>query len=316
VFVNEGKIADVFGPGLYELDTRNLPILTTLNSWEYGFKSPFKAEVYFVSTRQFTNLKWGTRHPITMHDPSIGPVRLRAFGTYTFRAGKPDTLITEVVGTDGRFSVGEIAEQLRHIIIARIGDLIGESQIPVYELAANYDELAVALTDRISQEFERYGLDLTSIHIQNISLPPEVEKTLDKRTSMGILGDLDDYVKFESASALSKAAEQEGGSAGDGIGLGMGLAMAQQMASQLQPAPAREAPPAPPTLSYYLAEQGRRHGPYDENTLRAMIAQGRVTRASLIWSAGMSDWAAAGESPATAGLFAQTPPPPPTAPPA
>lgn len=312
VFVNEGQIADVFGPGRYELKTQNLPILTKLLSWEYGFESPFKAEVYFVSTRQFTDRKWGTTSPVILRDPSIGPVRIRAFGTYSFRAGDPATLIREVVGTDGRFVTGEITDQLRHAIVSRFADVLGESRIPLYELAAKYDELAETIGERMSAEMSGYGLILAGLLVQNISLPEAVEQALDERSKMGLIGDMDAYMKYKSAQAVGDAAKQDGGTAGQMMGMGMGFAMGNQMAGQMSGAgqPGHAPPPLP--RSFYLAEQGHRHGPFDENVLRAMIGEGRVTAASLVWTAGMEGWHPAGQAPATAALFAQqTPPPPP-----
>ncbi|MFI4861273.1 MAG: SPFH domain-containing protein [Phycisphaerales bacterium JB063] len=317
VFVNEGKIADVFGPGRYELETKNLPILTKLMSWEYGFESPFKAEVYFVSTRQFTDRKWGTANPVILRDPSIGPVRIRAFGTYSFRAGDPAVLIREVVGTDGRFVTGQITDQLRHAIVSRFADVLGESRVPLYELASKYDELAVTVGERMSAEMSGYGLILAGLLIQNISLPEEVEKALDERSKMGVLGDMDAYMKLKSAEAIGDAAKQGGGAAGSMMGMGMGFAMGNQMAGQMagaQQGGGAQAVPPPLPRAFYLAEQGHRHGPFDENVLRAMVGEGRVTRESLVWTAGMSGWSKAGEASATASLFSPDVPPPPPVP--
>mgnify|MGYP000073656080 CR=1 FL=1 len=317
VFVNEGQIADVFGPGRYELETKNLPILTKLMSWEYGFESPFKAEVYFVSTRQFTDRKWGTSNPVILRDPSIGPVRVRAFGTYSFRAGDPAVLIREVVGTDGHFVTGEITDQLRHSIVSRFADVLGESRVPVYELASKYDELATAIAERMAAEMSGYGLILAGLLVQNISLPETVEQALDERSKMGVLGDMDQYMKLKSAQALGDAAKQDGGGAGQMMGMGVGFAMGNQMAGQMAGGaaqPGAHAVPPPLPRSFYLAEQGHRHGPFDENVLRAMVGEGRITSASLVWTAGMDGWSPAGQAPATAGLFAQTAPPPPPPP--
>ncbi len=172
VFVNEGQIADGFGPGRHELQTRNLPFLTTLLSLPYGFESPFKAEVYFVATRQFTDLRWGTRHPVLLRDPELGPVRLRGFGSYALRVSDPARLIREVAGSQPHFSVEGISDQLRNLIVTRLADLLGESRHPVLELASRYDELARELGERLAREVEGYGLEFTSLLIENLSLPP------------------------------------------------------------------------------------------------------------------------------------------------
>ncbi|SLM29115.1 putative virion core protein (Lumpy skin disease virus)-like protein [Desulfamplus magnetovallimortis] len=233
VFVNKGKIADIFTSGQYRLETDNLPILSTLAGWKYGFHSPFKAEVYFVNLRNFTNLKWGTRNPVILKDPEFGPVRLRAFGTYVIKVSRPDQFIKEIVGTDSLFTVEKVVEQLKNLIVTRFSDLLGEKKLPVMELTANYDELSAILTRIIAPEFLEYGLDLTKLLVENISLPPEVEAALDKKSSMGVLGNLDNYFKFQSANALELAAQNQGGEAAAGIGMGMGFAMANQMGRTL-----------------------------------------------------------------------------------
>src|SRR5512137_1928894 len=185
VFVNEGRIADVFQPGMYPLETKNLPILSTLQGWKYGFNSPFMAEVYFCSTRQFTDLKWGTMNPILLRDAEFGPTRIRAFGTYVIRVHDPAVLIREIVGTDGHFTVDEIVNQLRDLIVSRFAGILGQSKIPALDLAANYAELSNFMTEKIGPEFKNYGLELTKLLVENVSLPQAVEEALDKRTSMG-----------------------------------------------------------------------------------------------------------------------------------
>ncbi|HEY0094417.1 MAG TPA: SPFH domain-containing protein [Archangium sp.] len=202
VFVDQGRIADVFAPGRYELKTENLPILSTLRGWKYGFDSPFKAEVYFVTTRQITNRKWGTKNPVMMRDADFGPVRLRAFGSYSIKVSEPGKLIAEIVGTNGHFTVDEIADQLRDMVTSRFTDALGEAKVPALDLAANYDEIGDRLIARMQPEFAAYGLELTKLLVENISLPEEVEKMLDRRTSMGVLGDLNAYTQFQTAQAI------------------------------------------------------------------------------------------------------------------
>lgn len=315
VFVNEGKIADVFEPGMYTLETQNLPILSTLKGWKYGFESPFKAEVYFVSTRHFTDLKWGTKNPVIVRDPEFGAVRLRMFGTYTIRVSDAATFITEVVGTDGTFTTEEITEQLRNLIVSRTADLVAESKIPVLDLAANYDELGNFITERLHPDFESYGLDVMKLLVENISMPPAVEEALDKRTSMGVIGNLDAYSKFQAANAMEKAAENPGGEASAGIGMGMGFAMANQMGQSMMTGQQGAAPPPiPQSTNYYVAVDGQQRGPFNKDALSGQIRSGMLSAGTLVWADGMANWTAAGEVEELRGLFSAGPPPiPPSA---
>jgi membrane protease subunit (stomatin/prohibitin family) len=312
VFVNEGQLADVFQPGMYSLETKNLPILSTLQGWKYGFNSPFMAEVYFCSTRQFTDLKWGTMNPIMMRDAEYGPIRLRAFGTYVVRVKDPAALIREIVGTDGHFKVEEIVNQLRDLIVSRFAEILGESKIPLLDLAANYSELGNFLTQRIGPEFMSYGIELTKMLVENISLPPAVEEALDKRTSMGIVGNLAAYTQFNIANSIPDAAKNPGGLAAAGAGLGMGVAMAgpiaQAMSGQQPPATAVP-PPIPGAAAYFLAVGGQRTGPFELQALASQAAAGTLTAQTLVWTQGMAQWTPAGQVPALAQIFASMPPP-------
>ena len=308
VFINQGKLADVFGPGQYTLETENLPLLTTLLSWPYGFHSPFKAEVYFVNTRQFTDLKWGTKNPIMLRDPEFGPVRLRAFGTYCMQVVYAPTFLKEVVGTDGEFTTEQITDQLRNLIVARFADILGESKIAALDLAANYDELGKFVTEKIADDFDSYGLKVTKLLVENISLPPEVEAMMDKRTSMGVIGNLNAYTQFQAANAMEKAADSPGGAAGSGMGLGMGFAMANQMVQGMGRGAATP-PPVPQSASYFTVVGGNQVGPFDLNTLRQQIQSGGLTRDSLVWTEGMPEWKKAGEVSDVVPLFGATPPP-------
>ncbi|MDO5528986.1 MAG: SPFH domain-containing protein, partial [Paracoccus sp. (in: a-proteobacteria)] len=224
VFVHEGQIADVFGPGLYILETNNMPILTTLQHWDHGFRSPFKSEIYFVNTTRFNNLKWGTRNPIIARDPEFGPVRIRAFGTYSMRVTDPAKFMAEIVGTDGEFSSEEITFQLRNIIVQEFSRMIAGSGIPVLDMASNTDQLGKMVAKAIAPTISNYGLTIPEFYIENISLPDEVEAMLDKRTSMGIVGDLDRFGQYAAAEAMLNAAQNTGG-AGAGFGAAMGAAM-------------------------------------------------------------------------------------------
>jgi membrane protease subunit (stomatin/prohibitin family) len=247
IFVNEGQLADVFGPGLYTLQTQNMPILTMLKSWPHGFASPFKAEVYFVSTRQFTDLKWGTANPIPMRDADFGVVRTRAFGSYAVRVTDPGKFMKEIVGTDGVFQTDEITGQLRNMVVSEFTQALADLKVPVLDLAANYKALSSTIEAQVDPHFAEYGLDLTKFLIENISVPPEVEAAMDKRSSMGVVGNLQDYATFQAANSM----DQPGGSAaGQMAQMGIGLAMGQQLAQGMaqnqaaqQPAPAAAAPP-------------------------------------------------------------------------
>ena len=307
VFIHEGQLADVFGPGLYMLETNNLPILTTLQHWDHGFQSPFKSEIYFVNTTRFNDQKWGTKNPIMARDPEFGPVRLRAFGTYAIRIKDPAVFLREVVGTDGHFTVDEISDQLRNIIVARFGTIVASAGIPVLDLAANYDQLGQFVLGRIAPEFANYGLELTTILVENVSMPPEVEQALDRRTSMGVVGDLSKYAQFQAAEAMRTAAANPG-AAGQAIGMMVGMGMGQQ-ASPWGARPPEPPPPPPAAPAYHLAVDGQANGPFGLDELRARAGRGELTRATLVWAAGMPGWVAAGEVADLASLFAAVPPP-------
>ncbi|UCF15826.1 MAG: SPFH domain-containing protein [Phycisphaerales bacterium] len=314
VFINKGQLADVFAPGMYSLETDNMPILSTLMGWKHGFHSPFKAEVYFVSTRRFTDLKWGTKHPITLRDAEFGPVRLRAFGTYVIRVSDAGTFIKEIVGTDGHFTTDEITDQLRNIIVSRFADIIGESKIPVLDLAANYDELGEFITGKIKDGFANYGLEVTKMLVENISLPEAVEQALDKRSSMGVIGNLDQYTKFQTATAMEEAAKNPGGMAGGGMGMGMGFAMANQMGQSMAAQPQQQSqaatpPPLPQTPQFHVAIDGKQSGPFDMSALKQHMQSGKLTRETLVWRQGMTNWTAAGQVEELTNLFGAVPPP-------
>jgi membrane protease subunit (stomatin/prohibitin family) len=231
VFVFEGQVADVFAPGRYTIDGGNTPILSKLGAWKYGFNSPMKSEVYFVNTKQFTDMKWGTSNPIMLRDADFGIVRLRAFGAYSLRVADPATFIKEVAGTNAHFQTEDIDTQLKRAIVTEFSDAVAEMKIPALDLAAQYKELGEAIRAKINEDFKSYGLEVTKFYVENISLPPEVEAAMDKRASMGALGDAQKYMQFQAADALRDAAQNEGGGAGLGAGLGAGFAVGNQMAN-------------------------------------------------------------------------------------
>ncbi|MGH9968644.1 MAG: SPFH domain-containing protein [Pyrinomonadaceae bacterium] len=233
VFVHQGQIADVFTPGLFTIDGGNTPILTKLGAWKYGFNSPFKAEVYFVNTKQFTDLKWGTPNPVMMRDSDFGMVRLRAFGIYSIRVKDPGAFIKEIAGTNAHFVTEDIEGQLKRTLVSGFSDALGESKIAALDLASNYDELGKFMRAKLTAEFSSYGLELTKFVIENISLPAEVEAAMDKRTSMGVIGDVGRYAQFQAADAMRDAAQNPSGGASTGAGLGAGFAIGNAMAGAM-----------------------------------------------------------------------------------
>ncbi|MGN0794946.1 MAG: SPFH domain-containing protein [Aristaeellaceae bacterium] len=233
IFVNEGEIADVYGPGRYELTTGNMPVMTKLQSWKFGFNSPFKAEVYFVNTKQFLDRKWGTQNPVMMRDAEFGMIRLRAFGVYSFRVSDPVVFLREVFGTKAITTVEDVEGQLKRTLVSGLSDAIAESKIPALDLAANYDEISSYALSTINPKVASLGLTLTSFVVENVSLPEEVEKSMDKRTSMGVLGDMNRYTQYQAAEALREAANNPGGAAGAGVGVGAGVAMGQMFAQTM-----------------------------------------------------------------------------------
>ncbi len=313
VFVNEGQIADVFPPGLYQLETANLPILSNLQAWPHGFDSPFKAEVYFLSAKQFTDLKWGTKKPLMMRDAEFGPLRLRAFGTYSMKIAEPAKFLREIAGTAGYFTSDEITDQLRNIITSRFADIISNSKIPVLDMAANYNKLGDFLAQNINPEFENYGLTITQLLVENISLPDEVEAALDKRTSMGVVKDLDTYTQYQTADAIGEAARNPGGGTmAAGLGMGMGVAMADKLGKALNAAPASDGqvPPLPlKPVSYYLVINDKRAGPYDEHELHDQAANGTLTKTTLVWREGMRKWRQARDLQELGPIWSSLPPP-------
>jgi membrane protease subunit (stomatin/prohibitin family) len=233
IFVSEGQIADLFPPGRYSVDGGNTPILSKLGAWKYGFNSPFKAEIYFVNTKQFTDLKWGTPNPIMMRDADFGMVRLRAFGIYSIRVADPRAFIKEIAGTNAHFVTEDIEGQLKRTLVGGFSDGLGESKIAALDLASNYDELAKFTREKLNDDFKTLGLELTKFVIENISLPQEVEAAMDKRTSMGVIGDVGRYAQFQAADAMRDAAQNTGGGAGTGAGLGAGFAIGNAMAGAM-----------------------------------------------------------------------------------
>lgn len=237
ILAKEGQFADVFGPGTHKLETKNLPILTKLASWKYGFDSPFKADVYYINTKQFINQTWGTSNPVMMRDADFGMIRVRAFGKYSFQVDDAPTLIRELVGTNGDYSVAQFKEHAKTMFVTSFSDALAESKVSALDIASRYEELSQHLVNVLSPQFKTMGLKVTQAFVENVSLPEEVEKAMDKRTSLGILGDkMGTYVAMETVGAMRDAANNPNGSglAGAGVGLGAGFTMGNQMMNNLQ----------------------------------------------------------------------------------
>lgn len=319
VFVHEGQLADTFMPGLYMLETNNMPIMTTLQHWDHGFRSPFKSEIYFVSTRRFTDLKWGTKNPIIIRDPEFGPTRIRAYGTYTVRVSDPAKFLVEIVGTDGEFTMDEISYQIRNIIVQAFSRLIASASVPVLDMAANTQDLGKLLAEGITETISGYGLELPELYIENISLPPAVEKALDERTSRGMVGSLDDHLRYKAADSLG----QPGNAAGSAMGMGMGAGLGMQMGNMVMggagmaqspwgAAATPQAPPPPPVEHvWHIAESGATTGPFSKAEMGKMAADGKLTRESWVWTPGQDGWKHADDVAELAQLFTVAPPPPP-----
>ncbi|MFK7876884.1 MAG: SPFH domain-containing protein [Paracoccaceae bacterium] len=320
VFVHEGQLADVFTPGLYMLETNNMPVLTTLMHWDHGFKSPFKSEIYYVNTTRFGDLKWGTKNPIICRDPEFGPVRLRAFGTYSVKISDPARFLVEIVGTDGEFTMDEISFQIRNIIVQEFSRTLARAGIPVLDMAANTRELGQLVAREIEPRLTEYGLSLPELYIENISLPPAVEDVLDKRSSMGVIGNLNEYMQYQTAESLGR----DGAGAG-AIQTGVGAALGMQIANSMQPgpwgarpaqtdAPQAIAPPPPPVEHvWHIAKAGETTGPFAKAELGQMAAKGDLSRDSYVWTPGQDGWLRAEDVIELAQLFTILPPPPPNA---
>ncbi len=319
VFVNEGQLADVFGPGTYTLDTQNLPILTTLKGWKYGFNSPFKAEVYFVNTHLFTDEKWGTKNPITLHDDRYGLVEIRAFGTYAFKIADAGKFIIDIVGTDSQFTNYEVNEHLKSLIATRFTNTVGQANLPIELYAANTSELSETCREVMQPEFMSIGISLEKFYIENVSMPEDLKKEIFEYSRLDKL-DMSKLSQFKAAKAMEAAAANEGGTAGAGMGMGMGFVLANQMGSMMNPQmgsmaqPQQAAPVAPPPIpaavQYYYASNGQQAGPVSFDQLRALFANRTINRETLVWKQGLDNWTALKEiDELKAFLGGNTPPP-------
>ena len=313
VFINEGQVADIFSPGTYTLNTENLPILSTLKGWKYGFNSPFKAEVYFVNTTNFINQKWGTKNAIILNDTRFGMVEIRAFGMYSFKITDAPVFIREIVGTNQSFTTQNIAEQLKSIIVTRFSDAAGESNLPIESYASNLNELSDVIFSYMQGDFAAYGMEVTKFLIENISMPDEVKKEIFELSRLEKV-DLDKLAKLKLAKAMEAAAENPSGTAGMGVGLGAGIAMAQQMTQNMMNTSGKTngqdtPPPLPGEVVYYVAIDGQQAGPYNLAQLGDLIEKQRLSRESLVWKKGLSAWEPAGNQSDLQSLWSLMPPP-------
>lgn len=328
VFVYRGQLADVFEPGHYELTSENLPILGTLQGWKHGFNSPFRSEVYFLNTRQVTDLRWGTPQPVTIRDPDFKMVQVRANGLCMLRIADPEIFLREVIGTDSQVSADELAELLRRVISLAFSDMILETGLGAIDLQGRQVELSEKLREFVQERVDdEFGLEITSITM-NISLPDEVTQAMTRGVARGVeeggyahnVGDINRLQQVRAADAMLAAASNEGGgAAGSAMEMGLGLAMANQMTQTMgaamgQPAaPAASAPPPLPGQKMYHVDMGGQSGgPYSVEQIRAGIASGQVTPKTLVWTTGMASWAAAGTVPELEALFETPPPMPPS----
>lgn len=322
VMVNEGQlgkdqVADVFKPGMYELSTHNLPILSTLQGWKYGFDSPFRAEVYFFNTRKFTDLKWGTAGPAIMRDSEFGAVRVTAFGIYSIRVKDPKTFLVDLVGTQEDFTTEDIEANLRGKVGIRVKEVMPEIGVPVIDLSGKIVVVGDKIRERIAADFEKLGLELCEVQVQNIGLPEEVEHAIDQQGAMRAIGNMQNFGQYQAAQAIRDAAKNEG-SAGAVLGLGVGSMFGQSIGGVLQQpgqvgpgigATPAAPPPIPGAVAFFVAVNGQQTGPFDLAALRGQIGGGGLTRDTLVWKQGMSGWAKASEQADLAGLFTTMPPP-------
>ncbi len=300
ILVDQGKMADVFQPGRHELTTANMPLLSSFRGWKYGFESPFKADVLFLATKQFVGRKWGTANPIILNDKNLGPVRLRAYGTYAVRVADGRRFIDEIVGATSLFTVDQIGDQLRDIVVAKMSGALAECGVSVYELSSKYEEVAAAAQAEIAGQVKQIGVDVTQLVIENVSLPPEVEATIDQKTRMSMLDNLDQYTRLQSADAIRDAARNPNGGAAAGIGVAVGAALGQRAGAAAPTAQSQLEPPPLPTAMWYYAVGSERRGPVDESKL---IDMGVLQQGTLVWKAGMGGWAPASSVPDLARAF-------------
>lgn len=324
VFVNEGKYADVFREGLYALATQNLPILSTLKGWKYGFDSPFKAEVYFLSTKHFNDQQWGTMAPITLDDPRYGMIEVKAFGTYGFQIVDPIKFHEKFVATDNHYTTEELKKNMMGSMGGYIMDVMGELGLTYDTFAKKNQETSAAVLAHLKKHYEKYGLDMLEFNIMGMNLTDQFKKEIAELSRLDKIN-MQKLAQYKTAQAIEKSAENPSGGAGMGMGFGMGMGMGNMMANQMgqmyqqpqnqQPQNFQSGggapPPLPGQVKFFIAINGQQHGPYEMPQMQQMIQAGQVTKEMMVWKEGMAAWAAAGSTPELGGMFGATPPPPP-----
>lgn len=319
IFVYQGQLADTFGPGTYTLNTQNLPLMSTLQGWRYGFNSPFRSEVYFVNTRPVTDLRWGTPTPITLREPDFGMVQVRANGLCIVRVQNPPLFLRTVIGTDSAVDIDEVTELIRREISQALSELVLGTGVGAIDLQSRQTELSGKLRDVVASRVDdEFGLAIDSITM-NVSLPDEITQAMTRGVAQGVeesgrmrqLDDLDKYQRVRQIDAMNAAAGNPGGGAmGDMMGAGMGVVLGQQMANQMnQPAQQQTPPPlVQDSQTFHIEINGASAGPYNIGQVREMVANGQLTTHTLVWSAGLAGWMPAGQVPALLAFFVSPPP--------
>jgi membrane protease subunit (stomatin/prohibitin family) len=319
VFFRDGKALDTFGPGRHTITTANVPGLVDLIGKAFSGQTPFKAEVYFVTMRELTDMKWGTPQPITIPDPILGMARVTGYGTYAIQITDPQLFVAKIVGTQNLYGTRDIQGFFRSIILSKMMDLIGEMGKSIIQMAAFVEELGAGVRAKAQEEFASRGVTLNSFYVESISPTEETAKAIDARSAMGAIGDMGAYMQYQGAQAIRDAAQNQG-AAGSGVGLGagvgMGAAMGQMLGQTMQQQPAQQPaaaaaapPPLPQAISFYVAVGGQQSGPFDMATLQQYVQSGQLTRDTLVWKAGMASWTKASDVPDLGSLFAAVPPP-------
>jgi membrane protease subunit (stomatin/prohibitin family) len=319
VFFRDGKALDTFGPGRHTITTANIPYVVDLVGKAFSGRSPFRAEVYFVTTRELTDMKWGTPQPITIQDPILRMARVTGYGTYAVQITDPQLFVSKIVGTQNLYRTQDIQNFFRSMLLTKMIDLIGEMGKSIIQMAAFVEELAAGVRAKAAEEFASRGVTLNSFYVESISPTEETAKAIDTASAMGAIGDMNAYMQYQGANAMRDAAQNEG-AAGSGVGLGAGVGLGSAMGQMLGQStqgrpqqqsnqPAASPPPVPQASSYYVAVGGQQTGPFDMGTLQQKIQSGDLSKDTLVWKNGMAQWAKAGDVSELNQLFGQSPPP-------
>jgi membrane protease subunit (stomatin/prohibitin family) len=322
VFFRDGKALDTFGPGRHTITTANIPLVVDLVGKAFSGQTPFKAEVYFVTVRELTDMKWGTPQPITIQDPILRMARVTGYGTYAIQITDPQLFVSKIVGTQNLYRTRDIQAFFRSIILTKMMDLIGEMGKSIIQMAAFVEELAAGVRAKAAEDFAARGVSLNSFYVESISPTEETAKAIDAASAMGAIGDMNAYMQYQGAQAMRDAAQNQG-AAGSGVGLGAGVglgsAMGQMLGQSVQQGQQQQQqagggqqaapPPLPQASSYYVAVGGQQQGPYDMGTIQQMVQSGKISRDTLVWKNGMANWSKAGDVNEVNNLFGQAPPP-------